>query len=76
MRIVSLDGEPLPVTKDYIPGRINLTIRHNLIIKFSVEGQTLIQSLPEKVDNKGGKLSKCVLSENGHQVYDNLCYFL
>lgn len=75
MRIVSLDGQSLPVTKDYVPGRINLTIRHNLIIKFSEEGQEA-QPMLLNVDNKGGKLSKCVLSQNGYQAYNNLCYFL
>lgn len=36
-RVVSRDGEPLPVTMDYRPGRINADIQDGIVASFSVE---------------------------------------
>ncbi|MCP4523336.1 MAG: hypothetical protein GY828_03890 [Candidatus Gracilibacteria bacterium] len=37
LRVVILDGEYLPVTEDYRPGRINAEVTDNIIIDYTVE---------------------------------------
>lgn len=40
-RVVERDGEPLPMTMDYRPGRINATVENGLIVDYYVEGGEL-----------------------------------
>ena len=42
-RLVERDGQPLPVTKDYRPGRINATMNDGVITSYSVEGEREIE---------------------------------
>ena len=37
-RIVERDGEPLAVTMDFMPGRLNLSVRDGKVYKVQVEG--------------------------------------
>ncbi len=37
-RVVELDGQPQPATKDYRPGRINATISDGVVTDVSIEG--------------------------------------
>ncbi len=37
-RVVMRDGESLPVTMDYRPGRINATVESDIVISYEVEG--------------------------------------
>jgi len=37
LRVVKLDGENLPVTMDYRPGRINAEVENNIVVDYSVE---------------------------------------
>lgn len=38
-RVVERDGESLPITMDYAPGRLNFYIRDDKIIKVEIEGE-------------------------------------
>ena len=38
-RVIKRNGEPLPVTMDYSPGRINLIINNNVVEKVIIEGE-------------------------------------
>jgi hypothetical protein len=38
-RIVEIDGEPQPVTKDYRPGRINASVEDGVVVSYTVEGE-------------------------------------
>lgn len=38
-RVVKEDGQALPITMDYRPGRVNATVENGLVIGYSVEGQ-------------------------------------
>ena len=38
-RIGMLDGEPLPVTMDYRPGRITASVVDDIVVNYSVEGE-------------------------------------
>lgn len=37
-RVVERDGEPLPATMDYRPGRINASVEDGMVISYMVEG--------------------------------------
>ena len=41
LRVVERDGNPLPMTMDYRPGRINATVENGLIVDYYVEGGEL-----------------------------------
>ncbi|PID70653.1 hypothetical protein CSB37_01035 [bacterium DOLZORAL124_38_8] len=45
-RVVERDGNPLPTTRDYRPGRINAVVKDGKIVSFTVEGRSS--------DNKSG----------------------
>ena len=38
-RVVERDGEPLPVTMDFIEGRHNFYVRDDLVYKVEIEGE-------------------------------------
>lgn len=38
-RIVEIDGEPQPTTKDYRPGRINASVENDVVVSYTVEGE-------------------------------------
>lgn len=38
-RVVERDGESLPVTMDYMPGRLNLSVKDDKVYKVQVEGE-------------------------------------
>lgn len=38
-RVVERDGEPLPVTMDYVPGRLNLHVQNGEVYKVDIEGE-------------------------------------
>ena len=38
-RVVERDGEMLPVTRDYRPGRINAVVEDGVVVSYTVEGQ-------------------------------------
>lgn len=38
-RVVERDGESLPVTMDYVVGRLNLSVRGGLVYKVDIEGE-------------------------------------
>ena len=38
-RVVERDGESLPVTMDYVEGRLNLYVKNGVVYKVSVEGE-------------------------------------
>jgi len=38
-RVVERDGQQLPTTKDYRPGRINATVENDIVVSFQVEGE-------------------------------------
>lgn len=38
-RVVMRDGESLPVTMDYRPGRINATVEGDIVVSYEVEGE-------------------------------------
>lgn len=38
-RVVDRDGESLPVTMDYMPGRLNLSVKDSKVYKVQVEGE-------------------------------------
>lgn len=38
-RIVEIDGEPQPTTKDYRPGRINAAVENGVVVSYEVEGE-------------------------------------
>lgn len=40
-RVVMQDGESLPVTMDYMVGRINATVNNGIVTSYTVEGQEL-----------------------------------
>lgn len=37
-RVVEIDGQPQPTTRDYRPGRINATVQNDVVTSYSVEG--------------------------------------
>ena len=37
-RVVERDGKSLPVTMDYVPGRLNLSVRNGFVYHVEVEG--------------------------------------
>ncbi len=37
-RVVEIDGEPQPTTRDYRPGRINATVENDVVVSYTVEG--------------------------------------
>ncbi len=37
-RVVERDGEPLPTTRDYRPGRINAVVTGGVVVSYTVEG--------------------------------------
>ncbi len=37
-RIVSIDGQSMPVTMDYRPGRINASVEDGIVVSYNVEG--------------------------------------
>lgn len=37
-RVVERDGESLPVTMDYVPGRLNLSVRNGFVYHVEIEG--------------------------------------
>lgn len=39
-RVVERDGEALPVTMDYVLGRLNFYVKDGVVYKITVEGQT------------------------------------
>ena len=39
-RVVERDGEQLPVTMDYVLGRLNFSVKEGVVYKVAVEGQT------------------------------------
>ncbi len=38
-RVLSLDGQPLPMTLDYRPGRINASVENNIVVDYTIEGE-------------------------------------
>lgn len=38
-RVVERDGESLPVTMDYMPGRLNLSVKDGKVDKLQIEGE-------------------------------------
>jgi hypothetical protein len=38
-RVVEIDGEPQPTTKDYRPGRINASVENDVVVNFTIEGE-------------------------------------
>lgn len=46
-RVVMEDGQPLPVTMDYRPGRINATVVNGVVVGYEVEG---MEEVMENVD--------------------------
>ena len=38
-RVVKIDGEPQPTTKDFRPGRINATVENGVVVDYTVEGE-------------------------------------
>jgi len=38
-RVVEKDGQPLPTTKDWRPGRINATVGTGVVVSYEVEGE-------------------------------------
>lgn len=38
-RVVERDGEPLPVTMDYVPGRVNLYVRSGDVYRVDIEDE-------------------------------------
>lgn len=38
-RIVEIDGEPQPTTKDYRPGRINAAVENGVVVSYKIEGE-------------------------------------
>jgi DNA polymerase II large subunit len=45
-RVVMEDGESLPTTKDYRPGRINATVESGVVTEYSVEGSEAMETEP------------------------------
>ncbi len=43
-RVVERDGQSLPITKDYIVGRINATVQNGIVVKYEIEGKP--QNIP------------------------------
>jgi hypothetical protein len=37
-RVVERDGESLPVTMDYVEGRLNLYVKNGIVYRLSIEG--------------------------------------
>ncbi len=37
-RVVEVDGEPQPTTKDFRPGRINAAVANDVVVSYEVEG--------------------------------------
>lgn len=42
-RVVEIDGEPQPVTKDYRPGRINASVENDVVVSYTVEGAEVVE---------------------------------
>jgi len=40
-RVVERDGEQLPVTMDYVLGRLNFSVKEGVVYKVTIEGQTV-----------------------------------
>lgn len=46
-RVIMEDGQPLPATMDYRPGRINATVENGIVVGYEVEG---MEEVMENVD--------------------------
>jgi hypothetical protein len=40
-RIVEIDGQPQPATKDYRPGRINAVVENDVVVGYTIEGEEI-----------------------------------
>ncbi len=52
-RVVSRDGEPLPATMDYRPGRINASVENDIVVSYEVEGEEVESSSSPAADYTG-----------------------
>lgn len=43
-RVVQEDGQNLPVTEDYRPGRINAVVRDGIVVAYTIEGEEMSSS--------------------------------
>lgn len=42
-RVVEIDNEPQPTTKDYRPGRINASVENDVVVSYTVEGEEVVE---------------------------------
>ncbi|NCP67655.1 DUF4377 domain-containing protein [bacterium] len=54
-RVTMMDGQPLPATMDYRPGRINATVENDIVVDYNVEGseEEIIEVMPITPDYVG-----------------------
>ncbi len=45
-RVVERDGELLPTTRDYRPGRINAVVEEGVVVSYTIEGEDMATSSP------------------------------
>ena len=79
-RIVILDGQPQPTTRDYLPGRINATVTNGVVVSFEREGrgeagQNITQPVIEEItskDEEGQKPNDPQIPEEQEGLYPEL----
>lgn len=64
-RIIMQDGEPLPATMDYRPGRINATVENGIVVGVAIEGME-----DPAMETEGEIVSESVIPESCVSYFD------